>query len=72
MGVPPSGTPAHSGRRRFVRGPQDTAAGAVVIVIAALILHALSRISDVELLDILARAVPARLHLRHRRRRHCC
>jgi hypothetical protein len=45
MGVPPSGTPAHSSRRRFVRGPQDTAAGAVVIVIAALILHALSRIS---------------------------
>ena len=45
MGVPPSGAPARSGSRRIVRGPQDAAAGAVVIVIAALVLHALSRIS---------------------------
>ncbi|MET0741813.1 MAG: tripartite tricarboxylate transporter TctB family protein [Microvirga sp.] len=45
MGVPPSETPARSSGRRFVRGPQDAAAGVVVIVIAALVLHALSRIS---------------------------
>jgi len=45
MDVPPAETSRRPGRRRFVRGPQDTVAGAVVIVIAALILHALSRIS---------------------------
>ena len=45
MATPPVGTPDCAGRRHLVRGPQDAAAGAVVIVIAALILHALSRIS---------------------------
>jgi putative tricarboxylic transport membrane protein len=45
MSAPPAAPSGRTSGRRFVRGPQDAAAGAVVVVLAALILHALSWIS---------------------------
>lgn len=45
MGVPRIEKPGATTRRRYVRGPQDAAAGVVVILVATLILYALSWIT---------------------------